>query len=111
MWEDGICENAGEEMSIRSMKLDTPGLKVVNFHPMNVFINGPTAAARLRFINSVRPLLDCPEHVARQHRQAGDTGAERALEGLLTRIKRDGFTVRPLREFERAFAQFRAGDR
>jgi hypothetical protein len=111
MWEDGICENAGDQVSIRSMMLDTPGLKVLNFHPMNIFINGPTAEARLRFIKAAGPLLDCPEAMARSYRQEGQSGAQMALEELLARIKRDGLRVQPLRELEEAFAQIRPGAR
>jgi hypothetical protein len=109
MWEDGICENARDEVSVRSMQLDSPGLKIVNFHPMNIFINGPTAEQRLKFIGSIGPLLECPEHTARTFRQEGETGAQRALEGLLDRITRERLVAGPLRDLERAFAEVREG--
>lgn len=104
MWEDGVCENAGDEVSIDSMRLDTPGLKVLNFHPMNVFINGPDPAGRIAFVNSIGPLLECPEEIARQHRVEGATGAQCALEELLARVARDKLIARPLRDLYRAFA-------
>jgi len=106
MWEDGICENARDEVSTESMRLDAPGLKVLNFHPMNVFLNVPNADVRLDFkkdLGSVA-IANCPEERARRHRVEGDTGAQRALEGLLARIKRDGLIVRPLRDLYKAFA-------
>ena len=102
-WEDGICENAGDEVGIDSISLDAPGLKVANFHPMNVFINGPTAEARLNFIRGCGPLLNCPEEHAREHRLNEETGAERALEGLLERIRRDGLIAKPLSQLHDAF--------
>lgn len=107
MWEDGIAENAGWPVSIESMRLDTPGLKILNFHPMNVFINGPTAEARMNFISNAGPLLDCPEDKARAHRLDGSTGAQRALEGLLERARRDGVVIRPVRELHQAYEPVR----
>lgn len=111
MWEDGICENSGEEVSTASMALDTPGLKILNFHPMNIFINGPTADARLEFISKAGPLLECPEEIARAHRRTGSTGAQCALEGLLEYAGQKRIVIQPLRELERAFSEARAGAR
>jgi peptidoglycan/xylan/chitin deacetylase (PgdA/CDA1 family) len=104
-WEDGICENAGDEVSVESMVLDSPGLKVINFHPMNVYVNGPDARARLEFIAAAGHLLECPESLAQRHRQKGDSGAERALEALLRRVSADGLIAQPLRELHTAFSR------
>jgi hypothetical protein len=109
-WEDGICENAGDEVSLASIKLASPGLKILNFHPMNVYINGPNAEARLRFMSEVGPLLSCPETVAQKHRLAGVTGAQRALEGLFDKVRREHLIARPLRELEQAFTTHRQGE-
>src|SRR5262249_32106207 len=101
--------NAGNEMSLESIKLQSPGVKILNFHPMNVYINSPNAEARLKFMSEVGPLLSCPEAIAQMHRLRGATGAQRVLEGLFEKVKRERLLVRPLRELEQAFATYRQG--
>jgi peptidoglycan/xylan/chitin deacetylase (PgdA/CDA1 family) len=39
-WEDGIAENANVPLVLAAVDVDSPGLKIFNFHPMNVFVNG-----------------------------------------------------------------------
>src|SRR5262249_37706669 len=97
-WDDGICENAGDEVSLESIKLESPGVKILNFHPMNVYINGPNAEARLKFMSEVGPLLSCPEPVAQNHRVSGATGAQRVLEGLLEKVRRERLISQPPRQ-------------
>lgn len=83
-WEDGICENAGLPLTMDSVDLDSPGLKILNFHPMNVFLNGPDPSTRLSFLRDNPDLLRCPAEVAARYRRSGP-GAETVLRGVLER--------------------------
>jgi hypothetical protein len=89
MWEDGICENAGLPMRLGSVDLKSPGLKIVNFHPMNVWINGADARARQAFLRENPDLTGCPRAVAERYREDGE-GAERVLAALLDEVAQAG---------------------
>jgi hypothetical protein len=95
-WEDGIAENAGEQMGLRALPLEEPGLKIFNFHPMNVFINGATSEARRAFLGSCGPLRECPEAVARASRREHDEGAGFMLRQLVSAIGERGVATAPL---------------
>ncbi len=81
-WEDGICENSELPMRLGSIDLASPGIKIINFHPMNIYINGSTSQPRLRFLRENPDLLNCPQPVADMYRCQGD-GAETVLRDLL----------------------------
>lgn len=101
-WEDGICENAKLPMRLSSLDLDSPGMKIINFHPMNVYINGSDARARLTFLQENPDLLDCPQSVAETYRQRGD-GAESVLTALLERLARQRRATLKLKDVATAF--------
>ena len=86
-WEDGICENAGLPMRVSSVDLDSPGMKIINFHPMNVYVNGEDASARLTFLRENPDLLGCPQRVAMRYRRSAG-GAESVLTAVLERLAR-----------------------
>ncbi|MCH7871302.1 MAG: hypothetical protein IID33_06340 [Planctomycetes bacterium] len=101
-WEDGICENARLPMRLSSLDLDSPGMKIINIHPMNVYINGSDARARLTFLQENPDLLDCPQSVAETYRQRGD-GAESVLTALLERLARQRRATLKLKDVATAF--------
>ena len=102
MWEDGVCENAGHAMEVGSIDLDSPGLKIVNFHPMNVFINGSDGSARREFMNTITDLRECPRELADKHRHVGP-GAGDVLRGLLTALSDRGVEFATVGEMVGAF--------
>jgi hypothetical protein len=102
MWEDGICENSGYPMTLDSIDLDSPGMKIVNFHPMNVYINGTDSSARLAFLGDNPNLTACPQETASRYRQSGD-GAETVLVQLLRRCVAGGIRLSRLAETVDAF--------
>lgn len=99
-WEDGIRENAGLPPADACIDLDTPGLKIVNFHPLNVYLNCPDADHRRAFQRDVPVLLDCPEAVASRYRHTGLGSGT-----LLTHVLAKAAPVRtpPLSEVADAF--------
>ena len=38
-WEDGVCEVARLPFKVLEISLETPGMKILNFHPRDVYLN------------------------------------------------------------------------
>ena len=106
-WEDGICENARFPMSLSSIDLNSPGMKIINFHPMNIFINGSNADARLKFMRENPDLLHCPRHIAERYRQKG-MGVETVLIEMLAMVDRQRYNCITLMELAKKFKTFSA---
>ena len=102
LWEDGICENAGMDMSIDNINLTEPGLKIINFHPMNIYINGRDASARQSFLKANPDLLNCSIAQADKYRQNGP-GARDVLIDLIKFAKQRGVQFCKLNEVVTAF--------
>jgi hypothetical protein len=103
-WEDGICENASLPMSMESMDLDSPGMKICNFHPMNVYINGPDSRARLEFLAEAGPLLACPQALADRHRREGP-GAGTVLQAMLEYVMSRSCETLRVRDIANAYTE------
>lgn len=101
-WEDGVCENAGFPMRLKSIALHSPGMKVLNFHPLNVYINGADSRQRLAFLRENPHLTETPQAVADGYRLRGD-GAESVLCALLERLATDNVRFRHVRELAAAY--------
>lgn len=82
-WEDGVCENAGLLLKLQSIDIESRGLKIINFHPLNIYLNGPDSTKRLTFLRENPELLNCPQKVAEQYRCKRD-GSETVLIDLLS---------------------------
>lgn len=91
-WEDGTCEATGLPMTGESIDLESPGIKVLTFHPLNVFLNSARPQDRQRFLSKAGGLTDCPRSTAEPHR-AGGEGAARALDDALARVQRLGLAT------------------
>jgi hypothetical protein len=101
-WEDGICENAGMPMRLESIELDRPGMKIVNFHPLNVYLNAPDAGPRLRMLEEHGDLLNCPQETADRYRCTGD-GAQGVLVRLLEALRERGVQTGQLQDLAAAY--------
>jgi hypothetical protein len=78
-------------------------LKIINFHPMNVYINGPSSSARLAFLRENPDLLNCTADAAAPHRCTGDWGAEQALISLLRHLNDNSCRMLRVQDVERAY--------
>ena len=108
-WEDGVCENASRPMELKSIDLTAPGMKIINFHPMNVYLNGSDSVTRLEFLRDHPDLLNCPEKTAARYRRKG-SGAEKVLEDLLTHLSLIKCHTPKLSEMTVAFEKAYAAD-
>ncbi len=102
MWEDGVCENQGLTPAAATIDLVSPGLKIMNFHPMNAFINCATRDDRVAFQRANPNLLNTPQEKARPFQRAGD-GAGRALEDLCRILERERVETACVRDLAAAF--------
>jgi hypothetical protein len=103
-WEDGVCENAKLPMTLESLDLSKPGIKIINFHPMNIYINGPTSDSRLKFLNDCGNLLKCGFDFAQKYREKGN-GAEFVLLELIKRLKEQNIEFYRVKDLANAFVQ------
>lgn len=108
-WEDGICENAGLPMRLDSIDLHSPGLKIINFHPMNIYINGRDASARLTFLKENPDLLNCAMDAAGKYRCSGD-GAEKVLVDLLDFLSSNSCQMLRVRDILSAYEKVMAAE-
>jgi hypothetical protein len=81
-WEDGYAIDGVLPGSAESLDLASPGIKILNFHPLNVFLNNPNEAEKKRFQADNPRLEDVTEATARRYRNTGP-GAETALRSIL----------------------------
>lgn len=107
-WEDGVCENAGLPMRLDSVAIDSPGMKIYNFHPLNVYLNGPDNRRRIAFLRENPQLTNTPQSIADACRTDGD-GAESVLRGLLERLSAEGVQFGLVREIAAAYRAAFAG--
>ena len=96
-WEDGISENAGIPLKLSEININLPGIKVFNFHPMNIYINGHNSEARLNFLKENPDLLNTSAKVADNFRYDGP-GANNFIVELLDYCKASNVRVVSMKE-------------
>jgi len=100
-WEDGICENSRLPLNV---SFHNPGVKIINFHPLNVYLNGEDSSNRIALLKDNPSLLDCPRPRAHRYRSQGN-GAEVALRNLLRSAERIGCRTSKIKDLIDAFKQ------
>lgn len=60
MWEDGIHADTQQPWEINAIGLDTPGLKVLNVHPMLIYLNCPNDSYRRNITRHYQDLTKAP---------------------------------------------------
>jgi hypothetical protein len=102
IWEDGPCENSGMPMTLDSINLDSPGIKIINFHPLNVYLNGEDAENRMSLLEHEESLFECSQRIADKYRSTGP-GAENILVELLNKMKEHECTSGRLTDLAESF--------
>lgn len=82
LWEDGICENSEITLDINNINLESPGVKILNFHPLNIFLNSKSNKNRIDFIINNPDLLNISYENALKFRK-NEIGAENLLKKIL----------------------------
>ena len=60
-WEDGIHVDLNRPLDIAELQLDTPGLKILNVHPMLIYLNAPNDRLRRSACKGITDLAVTPE--------------------------------------------------
>lgn len=105
-FEDGICENMNVPLTIDAVDLQTPGLKILNFHPLNTYLNAETAKNRLNFLSSGRDLLSSKPKDAERFCEQGQ-GAMTFLDDVISYCQKRDVSFVTLSEINNAFLRQR----
>ena len=109
IWEDGSNEGMGYPMRIDSINLDSPGLKILAFHPLNAYLNSKDPRARMDFLSKIGNLSNCTQETAKEFCGGEGEGSRGVLREVLELIKRRSLqtvTAQRLTEaFKAAIAQ------
>lgn len=101
-WEDGVSENQGINPSIHNVDLETPGLKILNFHPMNIYINCPNSNHRKEFQLKNPILLESTRESVNPFVYKG-IGSKNALIEICEYIKNKKITTYKISEYSTNF--------
>lgn len=102
LWEDGICENTHLPMKYENINLKSPGIKIINFHPMNIFINSSNSSFRKNFVSKNPDIMNCPKRIADAYHFPSD-GSETVLRNLLRYLRRKNCETICLKELVCAY--------
>lgn len=103
-WEDGFAVDGKMPSTLDSIDLTSPGLKILNFHPFNVYLNLADNDEKAQFQKDNPDLENCPVGIAGKHRTGGD-GAGAVLEKVLESLYRKHIKTRTLSELSHAYVR------
>lgn len=89
VWEDGIHVDLNKPLELEHVKLDQPGLKILNVHPMLIYLNAPNDKLRRDLTRGVADLTSVPASHFSQAIYSG-YGLKRFYRDLLAELKRRG---------------------
>ncbi|MEX2615879.1 MAG: polysaccharide deacetylase family protein [Alphaproteobacteria bacterium] len=81
-WEDGFSVDGDFPSSVDSIDLDSPGMKILNFHPLNVYLNCERTDQKTAFQAAIPNLSCCTMEESAAFRNAGK-GSGQVLHDLL----------------------------
>jgi len=105
LWEDGSTEGMGYPMRLESVNLETPGMKILAFHPLNVYLNSKTPRDRSDFLRTVGNFQQCSEETARHHYGNDGEGARGVLRETLELIRERQIDTVTARQIAESFMQ------
>lgn len=94
-WEDGIHLDMGLPLSWKPICLNTPGLKIINIHPMLIYLNSKTDNHRRSVTSKYRDLTQAPQREVDPFRNKS-TGIKDLWESLLSKISKEGIRTHTL---------------
>lgn len=97
-WEDGVSENQNLNQNINNIDLLSPGMKILNFHPMNIYINSPNAEFRKRFQSKNPKLLETDKNEIKGFINNG-LGTKNILIELCEYIKKNNILTYTIKEY------------
>jgi hypothetical protein len=98
-WEDGIHLDMGLPLSWKSIRLNTPGLKIINIHPMLIYLNSKTDDHRRSVTSQYRDLTQAPKGEVDCYRNKSP-GIKDLWESLLLKISQEGIRTHTLNQLQ-----------
>ncbi len=86
-FEDGICENIGNNY-YNKINIFSKGMKIFNFHPLNVYINSSEKKHRDNFLFKITDLVNVKENFASQFVNNESFGSYDFLIKLIKKLKK-----------------------
>lgn len=102
-WEDGVAESTSNLLNLASSNIFSPGLKVLNFHPLNVFINAPNAEQRRKCQQKYPDLLRADPNQLMNERHTEAQGAATALEWLCKIVRENEIRTHKISDLTLAY--------
>lgn len=107
-WEDAYEVDGRLPVTMQSVDLASPGIKILNFHPLTVYLNCARGEDRRRINQVCSDLSSCPEALARDCRSEGE-GTETLLVTLLKMLSESGVRLVTMQEVEEAYRAMVSG--
>lgn len=107
-WEDGIYLR-GKDLrgSQNIIDWETPGLKIFDFHPLDIYLNTSSMNQRNIFKQSVRKLQDTEEKFSRPFiNNTANFGSRDILLDLISKEKKGEITIKSLETLNNEFREF-----
>ncbi|MNT47967.1 hypothetical protein D3C72_1847240 [compost metagenome] len=89
VWEDGIHVDIQKPLEVEHVKLDQPGLKILNVHPMLIYLNAPNDQLRRDLTRGIADLTSVPESHFAEFAYRG-YGLKSFYRDLLAELKQRG---------------------
>lgn len=86
-FEDGICENIGYNF-YSNIDIFSKGMKIFNFHPLNIYINSAEKKHRENFLFNVSSLVNVKESFANAFINKKMFGSHDFLKELIQKLKK-----------------------
>jgi len=87
IWEDGMTLNFGGKIQ-DSFKINLPGMKILNFHPLDVYLNTSSIKQRNNFKNKYKSVLDAEKKDTIKYINKKNYGIRNFLQDLISYSKR-----------------------
>ena len=105
-WEDGIYLR-GKDLRGNQNIIDweTPGLKIFDFHPLDIYLNTSCMNQRNDFKKSVKKLQDTEENFSRDFINNDSFGSRDILLELISKERRGEITIKSLTTLNNDFRE------
>jgi hypothetical protein len=106
-WEDGIYLRGKDRRGSQEIiDWETPGLKIFDFHPLDIYLNTSSMKQRNMFKASVKKLQDTDEDFSRRFiNNTDNTGNRDILIDLISKEKRGEITIKSLDTLNKEFRE------
>tara|TARA_B100000575_G_C23084374_1_gene624872 strand:- start:98 stop:904 length:807 start_codon:yes stop_codon:yes gene_type:complete len=105
-WEDGIFLKSKDHYKNKEIiDWKSPGLKIFDFHPLDIFLNTSSMLNRNAFKNSVSKLQETDQHFARKFIDKDNYGSRNILLDLIEKEQKGEISIKSLSTLNKEFRE------